>query len=166
MLTSSVYEYNNERDSGYMMRFINSENKIFRFFSKAEYGDNAHDVAEITLAEFIKEFEPISKPIVKEVKPSKQTQQKMLVTKYKGIYTIEKNNKLIGFAVKNGRTNRISFFFSIYSPEECWRKVLELRSMYDETCDITQPMPELDVSQTDSVEEDGFNGSVMDLLHY
>jgi hypothetical protein len=143
MLDSAVYEYSNGRDNGYMARFINGENKHFRFFDIKDYGDKAKSIAETTLLNFIEranETKAASTPrqviqIPKDVRPQ------MLVTESKGIYVVQKNNILAGFAVKNGRANRVAFYFTKHTPQECWEMALALRYSYDRTCDINQPMP-------------------------
>ena len=137
MALSLVYEYTCKNNNGYMMRFTNGVVNIFRFFKDTTYGsmEMAKEAAEIALNEFNSELgdSDTSEFYVRQVTRG---------TGITGLVMLVKGTVVVGFGVKNGNSSVIRFNFNDHTPDECWKKVTTLRSMYDPDFDHNTEMPE------------------------
>jgi hypothetical protein len=137
MAISAVYEYTYKNDQGWMMRYTGGMINIFRFFKDTTFGsmELAKKAAELSLNEFSNELgiEEDGEFYVRQVTRS---------TGITGLVMLVKGTSIVGFGVKNGNTSVVRYTFNDYTPTECWKKVVALRSMYDATIDPKTEMPE------------------------
>ena len=138
MKTSSIYPYTARYDNGYMLHFVFGPLNLFRFFKDTTYGsmDNANEAANEALIAFNDEYKVNTEDTAFYVR------QVIRSVGLPGLFMLVKGTSIVGFGVKNGNTSMVRFTFGYYNPEECWERVVKLRSMYDPTIDLNTPIPD------------------------